>query len=81
MMQKGVSVAVCMLWLHAGGVAKQGITGLFYTIIMFLKFSIDEFCNSISGTVGIKDWPRNRRGNNIILLCSTVLNTPFRIGI
>ena len=46
MMQKGVSVAVCMLWLHAGGVAKQGITGLFYTIIIFFKFSIDEFGNS-----------------------------------
>ena len=39
-MQQGVSVALCILWLHSGGVAKQGITG----------------------TVGTKDWPRNRRG-------------------
>ena len=38
-MRQGVSL-LCILWLHSGGVAKQGITG----------------------TVGTKDWPRNRRG-------------------
>ena len=39
---QGVSLYLCMLWLHSGGVAKIGITG----------------------TVGTKDWPRNRRGES-----------------
>jgi len=34
-----MSLLLCILWLHSGGVAKQGITG----------------------TVGTKDWARNRR--------------------